>query len=422
MAGKTSAALDAAVAVPLLIEAFEEIRTHLESRGLLGSGAASSRTFLFRFITTRALASCIRGEAPVGACDYATIRTLWAAQQVGKEHIDPVSTFSRWHDALHSWTEAKKTNRTSDIAGIYDVRVWFFRPNDRGHGARRGVGAGISASISREGRELDIQANPDVTVENPYYRFEVALADDDTHLRTEISRVLTVVRQALRQLPARIVRLLAENPGRLTVDDTVTWWQMLAKAAKQASVVVISLLGFGVAFCALPPKVQTKIFLGLTYAVRPVKWTGDRPDLYLWPAHQELKDRVDAHLGTAKPGETLRDPVTQTSFEVEQVNGGSRWVRLRIEPAPRFRSNRTKYYVDFGERPNRPGSDVIAFGPAMSVEHEFAAPGVYDVSVGIAVDELTEEQRQFVPERYPVDEAWGWVLKGVVSAKVDLRP
>jgi len=421
-AGNTAAALDAAIAVPLLIEAFEEIRVYLETRGLLADSEASSRAFLFNFITTRALASCIRGEAPIGACDYATIGALWSAQRKGKANIDPAGTFSRWDDAHRAWMDAKKTNRTSDTAGIYDVRVWFFRPNDRGRGARRGVGAGISASISRDGRELEIRANPEVAIENPNYRLDAALADDDTRLRTEINRVLAVVRQALGYLPLRIVRLLGENPGLLTVNDTVTWWETLTKAAKQVGIIAISLLTLGAAFCALPPKVQTRIFLGFTYAVRPAKWTGDRPDLYLWPGHQELKDRIDASFRTTRPGETLHDPLTQTTFTVKQVNGRPRWVSLRIEPAPQFRSNHTKYYVSFGEQPNRPGADIIAFGPAMSVEHEFKTTGLYEVFVGIAVDELTEEQRRFVPEQYPVDESWGWVLKGVVSAKVDVRP
>jgi acyl-coenzyme A thioesterase PaaI-like protein len=125
--GKTDRSLDAAIAVPLLITAFDGLRAELAGRGLLGPDDASSRRFIYRFITTRALASCLHGGAASGACDYATLAAAWKAQGVGKEGIDPAGTFSRWTDAVRSLND-DAVYQTSDVNGQYDIRGWFFRP------------------------------------------------------------------------------------------------------------------------------------------------------------------------------------------------------------------------------------------------------------------------------------------------------
>jgi hypothetical protein len=419
--GKTGRSLDAAIAVPLLITAFDGLRAELARRGLLGPDDASSRRFIFRFITTRALASCLQGGAASGACDYATLAAAWKAQGVGKESIEPAGTFSRWTDAVRSLND-EAVYRTSDVNGHYDIRVWFFRPGRQKSG--RTLGAGVSASILRDNRELEIRANPDVVVPDEY-RLRDALASDEERLGAEISRVLTVVRQALRELPVRVVQLLATNPGRIMIDDQQSWWSALKKAAKQTAITAVSLFALLLTFCALPQRLQVKMFDGFSYAVRKVRWAGDRPDIYYGPRHinlgaLEAGGAVDA--GVVHPGTTARDAKTDVSVTVERVASDPLWLRIRVQPQTQFRVNRTKYYINFGERPNQGGFDVVMLGPAAVVEHRFPAVGTYGLLVAVAVDDLTEEQRQYVPEAFPIDEAWGWTQQAMVTAKIVVPP
>jgi hypothetical protein len=411
--GKTGRSLDAAIAVPLLIAAFEGLRAELAGRGLLGPDEASSRRFIFRFITTRALASCLQGGAASGACDYATLAAAWRAQGVGKEGIDPAGTFSRWTDAVRSLND-ESVYRTSDVNGQYDIRIWFFRP---GRQKGRTLGAGVNASILRDIRELEIRANPAVVLPDEY-RLKDALASDEERLGAEISRVLTVVRQALRELPVRVVQLLATNPGRIMIDDQQSWWSALKKAAKQTAITAVSLFALLLTFCALPRRVQEKMFYGFRYAVRKARWTADRPDIYFGPRRIDLGALQAVTLGVVRPGSTARDPVTDAAVTVERVGSDPLWLRVRVEPPPQFRVNRTKYYINFGERPNRGGFDVVMLGPAAIAEHRFPAPGTYGLLVAVAVDDLTEKQRQYVPEDLPVDEAWGWTQQAMVTAKI----
>jgi acyl-coenzyme A thioesterase PaaI-like protein len=417
--GKTGRSLDAAIAVPLLIAAFEGLHAELAGRGLLGPDDASSRRFIFRFITTRALASCLQGGAATGACDYATLAAAWKAQGVGKEGIDPAGTFSRWTDAVRSLND-ESVYRTSDVNGQYDIRVWFFRP---GRQKGRTLGAGVNASILRDNRELEIRANPSVVVPDEY-RLKDALASDEERLGAEISRVLTVVRQALRGLPVRVVRLLAKNPSRLTIEDEMSWWGALKKAAKQTAITAVSLLTLLLTFCALPRRVQEKVFYGFSYAARKAKWTGDRPDVYFGPRRINLRalEAGAASLGVVHPGTTARDAKTDVSVTVERAASDPLWLRIRVEPEAQYRVNRTKYYINFGEHPNQGGFDVVMLGPAAVVEHRFPAAGTYGLLVAVAVDDLTEEQRQYVPEAFPIDEAWGWTQQAMVTAKIVVPP
>jgi acyl-coenzyme A thioesterase PaaI-like protein len=418
--GKTDRSLDAAIAVPLLITAFEGLRAELTSRGLLGSDEASSRRFIFRFITTRALASCLHGGAASGACDYGTLAAAWKAQGVGKEAIDPAGTFSRWTDAVRSLND-ESVYQTSDVNGQYDIRVWFFRPGRKKGG--RTIGAGVNASILRDNRELEIRANPAVVVPDEY-RLRDALASDEERLGAEISRVLTVVRQALRGLPVRVVQLLAKNPGRITIDDQMSWWSALKKAAKQTAITAGSLFALLLTFCALPGRVQEKVFNGFSYAARKAQWSGDRPDVYYGPRRINLRalEAGAVSFGAIHPGSTARDAKTDVSVTVERVASDPLWLRIRVEPEAQFRVNRTKYYINFGEHPNQGGFDVVMLGPAAVVEHRFPAPGTYGLLVSVAVDDLTEEQRQYVPEAFPIDEAWGWTQQAMVSAKIVVPP
>lgn len=418
--GKTGRSLDAAIAVPLLIAAFEGLRAELAARGLLGPDDASSRRFIFRFITTRALASCLHGGAASGACDYGTLAAAWKAQGVGKEAIDPAGTFSRWTDAVRSLND-EAVYQTSDVNGQYDIRVWFFRPGRQKSG--RTLGAGVSASILRDNRELEIRANPDVGVPDEY-RLKDALASDEERLGAEISRVLTVVRQALRELPVRVVQLLATNPGRIMIDDQQSWWSALKKAAKQTAITAVSLFALLLTFCALPMRVQEKVFNGFSYAARKAKWSGDRPDVYYGPRRINLRalEAGAASFGVIHPGSTARDAKTDVSVTVERIASDPLWLRIRVEPEAQFRVNRTKYYINFGERPNQGGFDVVMLGPAAVVEHRFSAPGTYGLLVAVAVDDLTEEQRQYVPEAFPIDEAWGWTQQAMVTAKIVVPP
>lgn len=420
--GKNSGALDASVAVPLLVTAFDEVRDELVRKRVLGSGASSSREFLYRFITTRALASCMKGGAASGLCQYETIAATWSAQGSGKERIDPAGTFSRWVDALRQTANGDSGYTTSDREGRYEIRVWFFRPGDRGTQTRRGLGAGVNAAILRDGREVEFIANRETVVESDYYRLDVALEEDEERFRTETKRVLTVVEQALRLLPARIVRLLADNPGRLMINDMTAWWQALTKAAaKQAGLTSVVLLALFATYCTLPSRVQERIFLGFAQAVRKARLTVDRPDIYYGPSVIDVQRMEVASFGVVPSGTTAHDPGTDASVTVEQVGDDPRWLRIRVEPSPRFRTNRTKHYVNFGEHPYRGGFDVVVLGPAAVAEHRFPGPGTYGLLVAIAVDYLSEEDRQYVPVELPIDESWGWRQEAMVTAKVVVR-
>ncbi len=416
---KDVGALDAVVAVPLIIDAFEGVRELLEGAGLLGHDESSSRRFLFRFITTRALASCVQGGGVSGACDSARIAVLWSANGRGKEHLDVAGAFSRWVRTLKTRSSRNEAvYLTTDEAGIYDIRVWFFRPRDRG--PRRSLGSGVMVSIEKNGRELPIAANPAAHVSNAEYLLPEALADDEEHLRAEVSRILAIVSQACRDLPARVVRLLARDPQGLTIKDMMTWWQVLGKAAKQVAITSLSLLVLFLTFCALPTRVQKKIFFGFRYAVRKPYWTADRPDIYFGPSRIDLNMPV-ANLGLVPPGTTARDAVTDASVTVERVGTDPLWLRARVAPPPRFRTNRTKYYISFGEAPGK-GFDLVMLGPAAIAEHRFRGAGKYGLVVAVAVDELTQEQREYVPEDLRIDESWGWVQRATVTAEIPVRP
>jgi hypothetical protein len=282
----------------------------------------------------------------------------------------------------------------------------------------------VNASILRDKCELQIRANPDVVVDDEYYQLKDALALDEERLGAEISRVLTVVRQALRELPVRVVQLLATNPGRLVIDDQISWWGALKKAAKQTAITAVSLFALLLTFCALPRQVQEKVFNGFSYAARKAKWTGDRPDVYYGPRRINLRalEAGAASLGVIHPGSTARDAKTDVSVTVERIASDPLWLRIRVEPEAQFRVNRTKYYINFGERPNQGGFDVVMLGPAAVVEHRYPAPGTYGLHVAVAVDDLTEEERQYVPEAFPIDEAWGWTQQAMVTAKIVVPP
>jgi len=428
--GKPQTTLDTKTAVELVMLAFDGLRELLEEKGLLASGDASSRRFLFRFITTRALASCVRDGAAKGVCKYAPVAALWSNQGKGKETLDVAGAFSRWVAVLPRATETGSAGnpeyRTSDEKGIYNIRAWFFRPSDRGKFAAAGLGcAGISVAIEKNGREVLIRADDRISIPDEYYRLPEALAADDEQLSAEIARVLANVAQALRELPVRIVRLLAKDPNGLMLKDAERWWDTLGRVARAgAAAVGTAVLGLVLMFCAAPRSVQRRIFGGISYAVRAVRWTADRPDIYYGPRKIDLMAVTKSPTFAALlPGMVARDPQTNSSVAVERVGNDPHWLRLRIESAPRFRTNRTKYYINFGDgNPHEGGFDVVTLGPAAVVEHRYPRDGTYALYVAVATDEFTPEQRKLVPADFQIDESWGWVQYAAVRAKIVVAP
>jgi hypothetical protein len=409
--------IDVGRALPIVEAAFLEVRNVLLDARLLGTHDSSSRWFVFQLLAREAVVNLIKTGRAESRRTYEDIEAAWLAnRQGGKESIHVAGMFSKWVAEIHRPDPrgGAPGYLTAPEDGSFDVKVRLVRPNDD---ANPSATAGITVSIERDGNVIEVTPSRNQTL-TPADPFFVDATSRNEERERAINDILSSMQQTLLVQPDSVLVQLRKNPGKLTIEESLSFWSVFAKVARrlsQAAGVVLGLLLMLYATSPVEARAEARrvvrelVVQWCPFCDEPGRtwrWTFEHPELYYSPASITLPTKR-ADFGEILPGEAKSDRPTGISLEVERLPDDPRLVRVRVVPPAEYRVNGTKFYINHGDDPPRRGdaNHMITLGPAAVFEHRYTRPGKFALRVMVATRSTSAPAAR--PD-LPPTEADGW--------------
>jgi len=422
--------IDAAKALPIIETALLEARDELDGAGLLGKPPSSSRWFIFQLLARDAVLNLIASGRSESRRTYDELQAAWLeGKQGGKDSLQLSGTFSRWAEKLH---HPDPTNPSAPLCfatatkdGAYDVKVRVVRPRDDDAGGT----AGITVAIERSAKAVEVTPRPTLTPRDAFFLDTAAV---DREREQAIEEILATFRTTLRVQPRDVLERLRDDPTELTMRQSTTFWMVFRKVAaraSQAAGIVLALLLMAYITAPAQARQQARQVIYVLFANwcpfcdqpgRTWSWTFEHPDRYYSPGAITLPLK-SADFGPTAPGQSKTDPKTGAMLEVAQIDDDPQLVRVRIVPPQEFRSNDTKFYINYGDLPERKGqmNHLIVLGPAAVFEHRYTKRGGYPLRVDVARARPAEDTKE--RRGLPPTESDDWSIVAELRAVVVVR-